>query len=186
MTSKRKVGVLVGSLRKASISGGLARALQNISPPELEMEQIPIGDMPFYNQDEEEKTPEPWRIFRERILACDAVLFISPEYNRSVPAVLKNAIDVGSRPKERNVWNGKPAAIVTFSPGNLGGFGANHHLRQSFVCLNMPTMPAPEVYLSGAARLLNESGTIANPETETFLRLVLASFTDWIGRHVPA
>ena len=186
MKTLRKIGVLVGSLRKGSISAGLARALQGISPLDSVLELVPIGDMPFYNEDDEEQTPASWRVFRERILACDAVLFVTSEYNRSMPAVLKNAIDVGSRPKGQSVWNGKPAAIITFSPGNLGGFGANHHLRQSLVCLNVPTMAAPEVYLSGAAKLLEERGAIANPETQAFLEHVMTSFGRWSEQNLRA
>lgn len=184
--TQRKIGVVVGSLRKGSISAGLARALQGLSPVDSVLELVPIGDMPFYNEDDEEQTPASWCVFRERILACDAVLFVTSEYNRSMPAVLKNAIDVGSRPKGQSVWNGKPAAIITFSPGNLGGFGANHHLRQSLVCLNVPTMAAPEVYLSGAAKLLDERGAIANPETKAFLEHVMTSFGRWIEQNLRA
>ncbi len=185
MTTQSKIGVLLGSLRKESISRKLAQALQDIAPATLQLEPISIGDMPFYNQDDEEKTPPSWRIFRERILACDAVLFITPEYNRSIPAVLKNAIDVGSRPYGKSAWNGKPAAIITFSPGNLGGFGANHHLRQMFTCLNMPTMPTPEVYLSGAAKLLDEHGAIASSETKTFLEQVMKNYAAWVEQTRP-
>lgn len=176
----------MGSLRRASIGAGLARTLQSISPNGLVLEIIPIGDMPYYNEDLEEETPSSWRVFRERILACDAILFVTSEYNRSIPAVLKNAIDVGSRPKGQSVWNGKPAAIITFSPGNLGGFAANHHIRQSLVCLNMPTMAAPEVYLSGAAKLLDERGAIANPETKNFLEHVMKSFGSWVELNLDA
>lgn len=180
MTNLKKVGVLLGSLRKVSTSAALARALADLSPDDLSLELVSIGDMPIYNPDDEEHAPAAWRAFRSSILACDAVLFVSPEYNRSIPAVLKNAIDVGSRPQGRSVWNGKPAAIVTFSPGNLGGFGAHHHLRQSFACLNMPTMPAPEIYLSGSAKLLDERGAIANPDTHALLVRAMTSFARWI------
>ena len=186
MKTQRKIGVIVGSLRRGSIGAGLARTLQGISPIDLVLELVPIGDMPFYNEDDEEQTPASWRVFRQRILACDAVLFVTSEYNRSMPAVLKNAIDVGSRPKGQSVWSGKPAAIITFSPGNLGGFGANHHLRQSLVCLNVPTMATPEVYLSGAAKLLDECGAIANPETRALLEHVMTSFGRWIEQNLRA
>ena len=180
MKHRRSVGVLLGSMRKASTSAALANALQHLCPEELSLERIVIGDMPIYNPDDEEHAPASWRAFRKRILACDGLLFVSPEYNRSIPAVLKNAIDVGSRPPGQSVWNGKPVAIMTFSPGNLGGFGAHHHLRQSFACLNMPTMPAPEVYLSGSAKLLDEHGAIANPVTSALLARAMTSLARWI------
>ena len=180
MKHRRSVGVLLGSMRKASTSAALANALQHLCPDELLLERIAIGDMPIYNPDDEEHAPASWRAFRKSILACDGLLFVSPEYNRSIPAVLKNAIDVGSRPPGQSVWNGKPVAIMTFSPGNLGGFGAHHHLRQSFACLNMPTMPAPEIYLSGSAKLLDEHGAIANPVTSALLARAMTSFARWI------
>lgn len=183
MTTDKKVGILLGSLRKNSTSGRLARALRGISPAGLSFEQLPIGDMPFYNPDDEARMPASWKKFREQVLSCDALLFITPEYNRSIPAVLKNAIDVGSRPHGQSAWNGKPAAIITFSPGKLGGFGVNHHLRQVFVCLNMPTMPAPEVYLSGSATLLDEQGELASPQTKDFLQQVMSSFARWIAQN---
>lgn len=183
MNTLLRVGLLLGSLRQNATSARLARALETMLPADWALERLPIGDMPFYNPDDEVQAPASWRQFRQRILACDALLFVTPEYNRSIPAALKNAIDVGSRPYGQSVWNGKPAAIVTFSPGNLGGFGANHQLRQAFVCLNMPTMPAPEVYLSGAATLLDDQGDIANPDTRAFLERAMASFVQWVERH---
>jgi chromate reductase len=185
MSQLKNVSVLLGSLRKQGISAGLGRALQKLCPADLHLQQLTIGDMPFYNQDDEAQPPVAWQAFRKSILACDALLFITPEYNRSVPAVLKNAIDVGSRPYGQSVWNGKPAAIFTFSPGNLGGFGANQHLRQSLSCLNVPTM-TNEVYLSSAGKLLNEHGAIASPETQHFLSSVMESFATWIDRNRPA
>lgn len=176
----RKIGLLLGSLRKASIGAALGRALPEISPAHLTFLPIPIGDIPFYNEDHESQPPASWIELREIIRSCDAVLFITPEYNRSVPAALKNAIDVASRPKGASAWDGKPAAIVTYSPGNLGGYACNHHLRQSFACLNMPLMATPEIYLSGCAKLLDASGGIANDDTRAFLRSAMNRFADWI------
>jgi chromate reductase, NAD(P)H dehydrogenase (quinone) len=144
------VCVLVGSLRKASLNGMLANALISLAPSSIEPEVVEIGEMPFYNQDLErliDPPPAPWAEFRQRVEVADAVLFVTSEYNRSVPAVLKNALDVGSRPYGRSVWDGKPGAIVSGSPGTIGAFGANHHLRQSLVFLNVPTMQQPEAYI---------------------------------------
>jgi chromate reductase len=135
------VCVLVGSLRKASFSGMLANALMAVAPSSMDLEVVEIGQLPFYNQDLErliDSPPAPWAAFRQRVKAADAVLFVTPEYNRSVPAVLKNALDVGSRPYGSSVWDCKPGAIVSSSPGAIGAFGANHHLRQSLVFLNDP------------------------------------------------
>ena len=149
----RNVAVLVGSLRKDSINRKVAKALVEVAPEGLKLSFVDIGQLPIYNQDGDEKPPAEWTAFRERISAVDAVLFVTPEYNRSVPAVLKNAIDVGSRPCGKNAWSGKPGAIVSASPGGIGGFGANHHLRQSLVFLNVPAMAQPEAYIGGADKL---------------------------------
>src|ERR1700742_2965050 len=142
----RKVAVLVGSLRKESFSRKVANALVPLAKPELELSLVEIGDLQLYNEDTEHHPPDTWKSFREKIKGSDAVLFVTPEYNRSVPGCLKNAIDVGSRPYGSSVWSRKPAAIVSTSPGAMGGFGANHHLRQSLVFLDMPVLQQPEAY----------------------------------------
>src|SRR5882757_9331935 len=145
------VCVLVGSLRKASFNAMLANALISLAPSSLKLEIVEIGELPLYNEDiETASPPAPWTAFRQQIKAADAVLFFTPEYNRSVPAALKNALDVGSRPYGQSVWNDKPAAIVSVSIGGIGGFGANHHLRQSLAYLNVPTMGQPEAYIGNA------------------------------------
>src|SRR6266545_2431650 len=136
------VGVLVGSLRKASLNGMLANALMSLAPSSMKLEIVEIGQLPFFNQDlETDSTPAQWTSFRQRVKAADAVLFVTPEYNRSVPAALRNALDVGSRPYGSSVWDRKPGAIVSSSPSAIGAFGANHHLRQSLVFLNVSAMP---------------------------------------------
>src|SRR4029453_14567844 len=117
----------------------------------------------------DEKPPQTWTAFRDRVRRADAVLFVTPEYNRSVPAPLKNAIDVGSRPYGSSVWGGKPGAVISPSPGAIGGFGANQHLRQSMVFLNVPMLQQPEAYISGVDKLLDEQGAIANESTKGFL-----------------
>lgn len=175
------VSVIVGSLRKDSINRKVANALVGLAPAALKLSIVEIGNLPIYNQDGDENPPEAWTQFRERIKATDAVLFVTPEYNRSVPAVLKNAIDVGSRPYGKNAWNGKPGAVVSASPGAIGGFGANHHLRQSLVFLNVPAMAQPEAYLGGADKFFDAQGKLVNDETRKFLRNFMEKFAAWIA-----
>jgi len=166
----RNVAVLVGSLRKASLNRKMALALAGLAPESLKLDVVEIGDLPLYDEDlEGDALPAPWKRFRDEVRAADAVLFVTPEYNRSVPGGLKNAIDVGSRPYGQSVWSGKPAAVVSVSPGAIGGFGANHHLRQSLVFLDMPVLQQPEAYIGGAASLFDDAGGIANEGTRKFL-----------------
>jgi chromate reductase, NAD(P)H dehydrogenase (quinone) len=157
------VCVLVGSLRKASLNGLLANALMSLAPASMKLERVEIGQLPFFNQDlETADTPAQWIAFRQNVKTADAVLFVTPEYNRSVPPALKNALDVGSRPYGSSVWERKPGAIVSASPSAIGAFGANHHLRQSLVFLNVPTMQQPEAYISHADKLFDEQGRLVN------------------------
>jgi chromate reductase len=155
MDAARDVAVFIGSLRKDSINRKVANALVELAPPLLKLSVIEIGQLPLYNQDGDENPPAEWTAFRERVKTVDAVLFVTPEHNRSVPAAMKNALDIGSRPYGQSVWNGKPGAVVSASPGAIGGFGANQHLRQSLVFLNVPTMQQPEAYIGGADKLFN-------------------------------
>ena len=181
MPETRDVAVFVGSLRRQSWTRRIAVALGRLAPSQLKLEIVEIGDLPLYNQDLETDTPpEPWTRLRNRIRAADAVLFATPEYNRSVPSVLKNAIDVGSRPAGKAAWNGKPGAVVSVSPGALGAFGANHHLRQSLVFLDVPTLQQPEVYLGGVANLVDAEGNITNESTRAFLTKFMNAFAHWI------
>ncbi len=184
MPEPYRVAVIVGSLRKDSLNRKLARALAALAPPGLALEIVEIGDLPLYNQDLDASPPQPWAAFRTRVGAADALLFVTPEYNRSVPGALKNALDVGSRPYGRSAWAGKPAAIVSASPGVMGGFGANHHLRQSLVFLDVPTMQQPEAYIGGADKLFDESGALVNPATREFFTKYLERFAGWVARHV--
>jgi chromate reductase len=177
---KYKIVVLVGSLRKESYNLKTAKALLNLAPESLLLEIVNIGELLLYNEDLEASTPNEWKVFREQVLAADGVLFITPEYNRSVPAVLKNAIDVGSRPYGKNCWNGKPAAVVSVSPGKMGAFGANHHLRQSLVFVNVPAMPQPEAYIGGAADLFDKTGNLTNESTKDFLKGFMLAFENWV------
>ncbi len=183
MPTPRDVAVIVGSLRKGSFTRSVARAIAEVAPASLKLEIVEIGDLPLYDQDDDGSSPPaPWAAFRDRIRRADAVLFATPEYNRSVPGVLKNAIDVGSRPYGQSAWSGKPAAIVSVSPGALGAFGANHHLRQSLVFLDMPTMQQPEAYVGGAANLFDASGKLANDGTRELLRKFASGFAEWIDK----
>lgn len=176
------VAVVVGSLRRESLNRKFAQILIGLAPQPLRMQIVEIGDLPLYNIDLEESPPPPWTSFRERMARAQAVLFVTPEFNRSVPGALKNAIDVGSRPYGSSIWSGKPAAIVSVSPGAIGGFGANHHLRQSLVFLDMPTLQQPEAYISGADKLLDSHGALANEGTRNFLAKYLQTFAAWIAR----
>ena len=178
----RDVVVLVGSLRKASFNRKIARAMQGIAAGgPLALELVEIGDLPLYNEDLEVDVPESWGRFRDRVRRADAVLFVTPEYNRSVPGVLKNAIDVGSRPYGKSVFSKKPAAVVSVTQGALGGFGANHHLRQSLVFLDMPPLQQPEAYIGGAAKLFDEHGALVNDATRDLLKKFLDAFARMIS-----
>ena len=177
---KYKIAVMVGSLRKESYNLKTAKALIAVAPDSLSLEILNIGELPLYNEDLEGSTPDQWKVFREQLKAFDGVLFVTPEYNRSVPAVLKNAIDVGSRPYGKNSWDGKPGAVVSVSPGNISAFGANHHLRQSLVFINVPAMPQPEAYIGGAAALFDDNGNLTNESTKGFLINFMAAFEKWV------
>ncbi|MCH6264425.1 NADPH-dependent FMN reductase [Neobacillus citreus] len=180
-----KIGILLGSLRKESFSKKIAANVAALFPEGMEAEFVEIGNLPLYNQDfdDENNAPAEYTTFRNKMKEIDAVLFVTPEYNRSVPAVLKNALDVGSRPYGASVWSGKPAAIISQSPGNLSGFGANHHLRQSLVFLNMPTVQQPEAYIGNVAALLDENGKLKDENTVQFLQTFADAFVDLIKRH---
>jgi len=182
MSDVRKVAVLVGSLRKASYNRMMAKALASMAPSSLALEIVEIGQLPLYNQDLDDDPPTDWIAFRDKVKASDAVLFVTPEYNRSVPGVLKNAIDIGSRPYGKSVWDRKPGAIVSVSPGAIGGFGANHHLRQSFVFLNVPMMPSPEAYIGGAASLFDKEGNLTNEDTRGHMARFLNAYAAWVEK----
>ncbi|HLK23141.1 MAG TPA: NADPH-dependent FMN reductase [Caulobacteraceae bacterium] len=179
-----KIAVLVGSLREGSFTRKVAKALMSLAPESLAFESIEIGDLPLYNQDlETERPPSQWVAFRDAVRPLNGVLFVTPEYNRSVPGVLKNAIDVGSRPFGKSVWSRKPAGVVSVSPGALGGFGANHHLRQSLVFLDMPAMQQPEAYVGGAANLFDEHDEVKVEPTRDFLKSFMEAFAGWVERN---
>ncbi|WP_188385739.1 NADPH-dependent FMN reductase [Ornithinibacillus halotolerans] len=181
-----KIGVFVGSLREESFSKKLANHVVNTFPAGYDAEIIGIGHLPFYNQDFDDKGNVPAEVvtFRDKVAACDAFLFVTPEYNRSIPAVLKNALDTASRPKTDSKWGGKPAAIISQSPGGLGGFGANHHIRQVLTCLNVPVLQQPEAYISNVATLLNDNGEVVNESTVEFLQHFVDQFVELLKRYV--
>jgi chromate reductase, NAD(P)H dehydrogenase (quinone) len=179
----KDIVVIVGSLRKESFNRKMAHALRDLASAALNLDIVEIGQLPLYNQDLDADPPASWKEFRARIKKADGVLFITPEYNRSVPAPLKNAIDVGSRPYGQNAWDKKPCAVVSVSPGAIGAFGANHHLRQCFVFLNMPTMQQPEAYIGSADKLFDANGKIANDGTRGFLTKFLEAYVVWVEKN---
>lgn len=178
-----KVALISGSLRKESISTKIAKSVGELFPEGYEAQLVEIGNLPLYNEDidTESNVPAEYTSFRNTIKNADAVLFVTPEYNRSISGALKNALDVGSRPYGQSAWDGKPAAIISQSVGNLSGFGANHHLRQSLVFLNMPTVQQPEVYLANSAQLFDENGKL-NEGTTQYLQSFINVFVDLIKR----
>lgn len=179
-----RIAALIGSLRKASFTKRIANAVIALAPSSLVFEQVELGDLPLYNQelDDDKHPPAAWTAFRDRIRGFDGLLFATPEYNRSVPGCLKNAIDVGSRPPGHSVWLGKPGAIVSVSPGQLGAFGANHHLRQMMVFLDVPMLQQPELYISNAAKLLDDAGQPTDDKTRELFTRFGTAFAAWVER----
>lgn len=180
--SKKKISVLVGSLRVDSFNKKMAEEMIKIAPPSLELEMLDIGQLEYYNEDLDRGTPpESWNQFRSKIKNSDGYLFFTPEYNRGMPAALKNAIDVGSRPYGENNWGGKPGAVVSVSISALGAFGANHHLRQSMVFVDVLMMQQPEAYIGSAQNLFDEGGYLIN-DTKGFLQSFIDAFDQWVHK----
>lgn len=179
----KTIGILVGSLRKESFNKKIANFLIKNVPEGYVLEIIEIGHLALYNQDfDEEGSPETYPPFREKIKSLQGVIFVTPEYNRSVPSVLKNAIDVASRPYGKNNWDGKPALVISSSISNVSGFGANHHLRQSLVFLNMPTLQQPEVYIPNVQSLFDDNGNLTKEDSSKFLKDVLAAYISFVEK----
>lgn len=178
-----KIAVLIGSLRKKSYSRKIAQLLISLPSKSLDLEILEIGNLPMYNEDLEEYLPDGWKTFRNKLRGYDGVIFVTPEYNRSIPGVLKNAIDVGSRPNGLSAWDGKPAAIISVSPGAMGAFGANHHLRQTLVFLNIAAMPQPEMYIGGVNKLIDQDGNFNNENTLKFIQSGMKAFEKWVFRN---
>ena len=185
MTTPRDIAVLVGSLRRESLNRKTSRTMIELAPKSLRLEIVEIGALALFNEDLEHDVPAAWKTFRERIARAEGILFVTPEYNRGVPGVLKNAIDVASRPYGQNRFDGKPGGVVSVSPGAIGGFGANHHLRQSLVFLNVPVLQQPEAYVGGAGKLFDEAGTMTNESTRGFLGKFLEAYAAWVEKIAP-
>lgn len=180
-----KIGILVGSLRRDSYSRKIAEHFASFMPEHYEMKMIEIGDLKIFNQDYDDDgtTPDEWIRFRKEVDGMDGFLFVTPEYNRSLPPVLKNALDIASRPYGQNVWSGKPGAVISVSPGKIGGFGANHHLRQVLSFLNVYVMQQPELYIGEAAEVLGEQDQLQE-RTKKFLQSAAAAFAGWVETFV--
>lgn len=182
----RNIAVIVGSLRKASLSRKVAEALIELAPPGLKLNIVEIGDLPFYNEDvEADGPPSAWVRFRDEVRPADGVIFVTPEYNRGLPGVIKNAIDVGSRPYGSSVFTGKPAAVISQSPGALGGFGANHQLRQSLVFLDMPVLQQPEAYFTHSGGLFDETGKLTSDPIRALLSKLLGAYAELVEIRAP-
>ncbi|MEJ1966847.1 MAG: NAD(P)H-dependent oxidoreductase [Gammaproteobacteria bacterium] len=177
------VGVIVGSLRKGAYTRLLASSLAELKPASWTLLDIGIGDLPLYNQDlETENPPAAWTEFRSKAGGASALLIITPEYNRGMPGGLKNAFDVGSRPWGKSIWSGKPTAVMSMSPGPLGGMAAHQQVRHTLSVLNSPTLPGPEVYLHSVASLFDDAGKLTNADTRKIVTGFLAAFDTWIQR----
>lgn len=182
MPQPRTIAVIVGSLRRDSLNRKVALELARLAPAHLRLEIVEIGDLGLYNQDLDDSPPAEWVAFRDAIRAADGVLFVTPEYNRSIPGVLKNAIDIGSRPYGQSAWSKKPGAIVSATPGGLGAFGSNHHLRQSAVFLDIPMMQQPEAYFSHVGGWFGPDGQVTDPKTVQLLAHFMTAYADWVEK----
>lgn len=175
----KKIGVIVGSLRKESYNKKIAEHIIKNFDPSYDVELLEIGNLVHYNEDldaDAGSVPAEYTAFREKVADKDGFIFVTPEYNRSVPSALKNALDVASRPYGSNVWDGKPALVISSSTGATGGFGANHHLRQSLVFLNMPTLQQPEAYLGKAHEFFDEAGNLVVESTANYIQSIVDAY----------
>jgi chromate reductase, NAD(P)H dehydrogenase (quinone) len=176
------VGYLIGSLSRNSINRRLAKALIGLAPRELEFTEIPIADLPLYNYDLDNAFPPAARAFKDKVSSVDALLFLTPEYNRSIPGSLKNAIDWGSRPYGQNAFARKPSGVIGASPGKIGTAVGQQHLRSILGYLNSPQMNSPEAYIEFTKGLVDDEGKVTNESTEKFLRTFMQEFCDFITR----
>lgn len=179
----KSIGVVVGSIRKEAFTKKIADFLIQNASENHRFESVEIAHLPLYNQDyDQENEPAEYASFREKIKSFDGIIFVTPEHNRSVPAALKNALDVGSRPYGQNVWNAKPSMVISSSISGISGFGANHHLRQILAFLNMPTMQQPELYLANVQEYFDENGQLAKKDTADFLIKALDSYINFASK----
>ena len=178
-----RIAVVVGSLRRESFNRQLADALGALAPKDLELAQVRIDDLPLYNQDDDSNQAEPVRRLKTEISAAQGVLFVTPEYNRSIPGVLKNAIDNASRPYGQSAWAGKPAGVIGVSVGAIGTALAQQHLRNVLAYLDMPTLGQPEMFIQNKPGLFAPGGGIAADDTKQFLQKYLETFAGWVKHH---
>ena len=177
-----RVGVIVGSLSRESVNRRLAEALQKLAPPELEFFEIPYADLPLYNRDLDADYPQVALALKEAVRSADAVLFVTPEYNRSIPGPLKNAIDWGSRPYGDNAWEDKPTGVIGGSPGKIGTAFGQQTLRSTLSYLNARQMTSPEAYVQITPGLIDHDGRVTDAETEKFLRTFMVKFLEYVAR----
>ncbi|KEY19587.1 NADPH-dependent FMN reductase [Kaistella antarctica] len=179
---QKKVALIVGSLRKESFNRKVANEFIRFAPDNLKLEIVEIKELSFFNEDIENNPPQEWLDYKKQLDDADAFLFVSPEYNRTIPGVLKNAMEIGARPPKENSWKGKPGAVVTVSPGLIGGLGANQTIREAAVSLNIPMMQQPEAYIGQIKDKLLEDGVTVNEKTEKFMKTFLEAFEIWVNR----
>ena len=180
--SKYRIAVVVGSLRKDSFNRKLANAVVKLAPPEFSFKQVKIDDLPLYNQDDDANQAESVKRLKNEIKGVQGILFVTPEYNRSIPGVLKNAIDHGSRPYGYNVWAGKPAGVIGASIGVIGTAVAQQHLRNVLVFLDVPTLSQPEVFIHAKEGLFDEAGNIG-ADSKQFLQNWMDKYVAWVRTH---
>jgi chromate reductase len=183
MATPYNVVVIVGSLRKESFTRKIAHALAKIAPETLKLNLVGLHDISFFNQDLEATPPADWLAFREKLQKSDGILFITPEYNRSIPGVLKNAIDVGSRPYGKSSFNGKPTGIVSNSPGPLGGVSAAKHLQNILPGISGPIMQQPEIYLNGVGDAFDDKGELSKDALRGVLKQYIDAFAGFVEKH---
>jgi chromate reductase len=181
--SQYQIALVVGSLRRESFNRTLAKALMALAPPELSFKQVRIDDLPLYNQDDDSNPADSVKRLKAEITAAQGVLFVTPEYNRSIPGVLKNAIDHASRPYGQSVWAGKPAGVIGASVGATGTAMAQQHLRNILAYLDMPTLGQPEAFIHVKDGLFDEGGNIANAESKAFLQKWMNRYVEWVKKH---
>lgn len=178
----KQIGYVVGSLRKDSINRKLANALIKLGPPDFSFKELRIGDLPLYNQDDDKAQAAEVQRLKTEIRGCDAIILVTPEYNRSIPGVLKNALDHASRPYGQSAWTGKPVGIIGASIGQIGTAVAQSHLRTVVAFLDMPLMHSPEAYIHAKEGFFDEAGNISNPETRKFLHGWMDKYAMWVKK----